>query len=175
MAGDTRIERVLGMSDAVWTRHANPWSFYTRVPILPLAALFIYARIWIGWWCLIPITGLIVWVVVNPRAFPPPQRFDHYTSRAVLGERVYLSRHTHPIPRHHVRAVRVLEGVSLLGLPFLIYGLFVLDIFMVLMGLVLTVGAKLWLLDRMVWIYDTVGEGRFTPPPSGSPGPETAH
>lgn len=153
----------MGMSDAVWERHANPWSFYTRVPILPLIALSIYAREWIGWWCLVPLVVLIVWVFVNPRAFPPPQRFDTYAARGVMGERVWLARAQHPIPARHARAAMVLTVLSGVGVPPLVYGHVVLDPWAVIAGLLLTVGAKMWFIDRMVWLYDEVGDGRFQP------------
>ncbi|MEL7048152.1 MAG: DUF6653 family protein, partial [Pseudomonadota bacterium] len=33
------IERAMAMDDSVWERHANPWSAWSRVPILPLLCL----------------------------------------------------------------------------------------------------------------------------------------
>ena len=33
------MERLMGMSDQVWARHASPWSVYSRFAILPLLAL----------------------------------------------------------------------------------------------------------------------------------------
>lgn len=159
-------EKLFAMTDRVWARHANPWSFYTRIPILPLLALSIYARTWIGWWCVLPILALLVWMAINPRAFAQPATFDSYAARGVLGERVWLARSQTPIPEHHARAAYVLVVLSILGLLPLAYGLLMLDPFAVLSGLILTVGAKLWFVDRMVWLYDDVGEDRFRPDPA---------
>ena len=51
-------ERMMAMDDAAWARHANPWSVYSRMSILPLMTLAIYSRVWLGgvrcclwrWW-----------------------------------------------------------------------------------------------------------------------------
>ena len=75
------LERSMAMDDATWARHASPWSVWTRIPILPLLALAIYSRVWLGWWALVPTVLLLVWTVVNPRAFPPPARLDSWASR----------------------------------------------------------------------------------------------
>ena len=45
------LERLMKMDDAAWKRHANPWSAWTRTLILPLLALTVWSRVWIGWWC----------------------------------------------------------------------------------------------------------------------------
>lgn len=63
------FERAMAMDDATWQRHVNPWSVWTRVPIIGLLVLAIWSRVWLGWWCLVPIAALVVWAVVNPRAF----------------------------------------------------------------------------------------------------------
>jgi hypothetical protein len=44
------LERLMAMDDRVWRRHANPWSGWTRVTVLPLLVLAIWSRVWIGWW-----------------------------------------------------------------------------------------------------------------------------
>lgn len=147
-------EQMMGMTDAVWARHANPLSVYTRIPILALLALSIFARVWIGWWCLVPVTALAVWTFVNPRAFPPPARLDRWASRAVLGERLYLDRARNPIPRAHAIAGQILAGASGLGLLVMAYGLLVLDGWATVAGVILASGAKLWFVDRMAFLYD---------------------
>lgn len=146
--------RVFSMSDAVWARHANPWSGWTRMPIAPLLALAIWARAWIGVWCLVPIAVLVIWTWVNPRAFPVPRVANSWMSRAVFGERVLLNAAAVPIPAHHARAARLLSILPILGLPPLVYGLWVYDVWAVVAGLVLAIGPKMWFLDRMVWLFD---------------------
>lgn len=127
---------------------------WTRIPILPLLALGVWSRVWLGWWCLLPIGILIAWALINPRAFPPPTHTNHWASKGVLGERLFLDRKNNPIPQHHQRAAMLLTWVSVVGLVPLVYGLWVYAVWAVLLGLVLTVGAKMWFVDRMVWLYD---------------------
>ncbi|MEM6762814.1 MAG: DUF6653 family protein [Pseudomonadota bacterium] len=162
MGIDRFLERGMAMSESAWRRHANPWSVLTRIPILPLLAAAIYARVWIGWWCLLPVGLLIAWTFINPRAFPAPARLDSWASRGVMGERIWLARREDPIPKHHERAAAVLGALSGLGLPVAAYGLLVLDPWATAAGVILTTGAKMWFVDRMVWLYDEVGDGRFT-------------
>ncbi|WP_108482203.1 DUF6653 family protein [Oceaniglobus ichthyenteri] len=153
MAVMGRLAAHFAMSDPVWDRHANPWSGLTRLPILPLMALAIYARVWIGWACLVPLALLILWAWYNPRVFAPPAHTHHWLSRAVMGERVWLNDGTVPIPAHHSRAANWLSVLAALGLAPLIWGLWVLDPWAVACGCTFTILAKLWFLDRMVWLY----------------------
>ena len=49
-------ERLMGMDDRAWARHANLWSVWTRILTpLPMLALSIWSRAWIGAWCVVPI------------------------------------------------------------------------------------------------------------------------
>ena len=89
MENGSWLERLMGMSEATWKRHASPWSVWTRTPILPLLALAVWARDWIGWWCLIPVSLLVIWTFLNPRAFPVPKRTDNWASKGTFGERVF--------------------------------------------------------------------------------------
>ncbi len=170
-----RAEAAFGMTEDTWARHANPWSGATRITILPLLALAIWARVWIGWWALLPVGLLVLWAFVNPRAFPPPADHGHWMTRAVLGERWFLARNQLDLPRHHVGWAIGLSALAALGLPLLVWGLWFYDAFAVLLGLALTVGGKLWFLDRMVWLYadmtgDAAGRPLFQPtfPPETS-------
>jgi len=158
MAVMGRLAASFAMTDPVWERHANPWSGATRLPILPLLALAIFARAWIGWWCLVPIAILLAWAWANPRAFGPPAHTRHWMSRAVLGERVWLNAETVTIPPHHARAALWLGILSGAGLVPLAWGLWVLDPWAVVAGCVVTVLAKLWFLDRMVWLFADMAE-----------------
>lgn len=146
-------ERLMGMNDATWLRHANPWSAWTRFSALPLLVLAIWSRVWLGWWCLLPIALAVAWIWINPRAFSAPSDFGAWASRAVLGERIFLARDRFEIARQHITVAHMLTLVSALGAIILIWGLVVLDLGLTVAGLVLVIGGKTWFCDRMVWIH----------------------
>ena len=152
----------MAMDDRAWARHANPWSVYTRIPILPCLVLAIFSRVWLGWWALVPVAALVAWVFLNPRAFPPPNATDSWASRGTFGERLWLNRANVAIPTHHRIAAALLTAVQAVGLIPLVYGLIVLDPWAAVAGTAITLMAKMWFVDRMVWLYDEVGDGRFT-------------
>lgn len=156
---DKAIESSMMMDDATWTRHANPWSFWTRVPILMLFALAVWSRVWIGWWCLIPIGLVCLWTIMNPRAFPPPAGLDNWASQVVLGERYWLARKSVPIPAHHAKAAVILSILSALSIIPMIYGLWVLDPWAAFSGAMLSSVFKLWFGDRMAWLYADMEAG----------------
>ena len=147
-------ERGMKMDDATWARHSNPWSVWTRFSCLPLIVLAIWSRVWLGWWCLVPLALALGWTWLNPRAFPPPTSTDNWASKGTFGERVFLNRKTVPIPPHHARWAVVLGGLSATGLPVLVWGLWQLDVAWTLLGLVLIVVPKVWFVDRMVWLFE---------------------
>ncbi|MBV1868889.1 MAG: hypothetical protein KUG69_13445 [Marinosulfonomonas sp.] len=149
----------MGMDDATWAKHANPWSGWTRMPILPLLSLAIWSRVWLGWGALWLILAVLVWTWINPRLFGPPPNDHAWMTRAVLGERVWLASSSHPIPHHHARVSRNLNIAAVIGVIVLAYGLWHLDPGWAMAGLVITVGAKLWFLDRMVWLLADITDG----------------
>ena len=165
-------ERLLGMGDAHWRRHANPFSVWTRFTCLPLLVLAIYARQWIGWWALPLFLAAAVWTWANPRAFPPPSDFGSWASRGTLGERIFLARDQYDVAPHHVRAAHVLTVLSALGVLPLIYGLIVLNPWATMLGLVATIPPKVWFVDRMVWIHADMTE---TIPGNPLPDPTLPH
>ncbi len=146
-------ERLMTMDDATWERHANPLSVYTRFSILPLLTLSIWSRVWLGWWCLIPIALTIVWTWYNPRAFNKPASTKNWASRVTLGERYYLNRKSNPIPEHHDRVLTTTHILSLIGVVTLTYGLITLNCWATVFGVSIIMIAKTWFCDRMVWLY----------------------
>ncbi len=66
------MERMMGLTDQTWDRHANPLSVYSRYSVLPLFILAVWSRVWIGWWSLLPLGLVVIWARINPHLFPPP-------------------------------------------------------------------------------------------------------
>jgi len=60
-------------------------------------------------------------------------------------------------PRHRVAPV-VLMAVNAAGLPFIAWGLVVLDPWIVAFGLAVHMAGKNWFLDRMALLYDDMVE-----------------
>lgn len=153
----------MGMSDSVWRRHANPWSVYTRIPALPMLALAIWSRDWIGWWSICVLVAVCFWIWWNPRAFPEPRTFNTWASKGVLGERIFIE-HRLDVPRHHIRAAHILAWASLPGVLILVIGLWVFWWEGAFFGVLLAMLPKIWFVDRMVWVLeDWRREGRKVP------------
>ena len=85
-----RVARTFGMTDEAWRRHANPWSVWTRFAAIPLMLLAVWSRTWIGWWSLLAVGVVVVWLFVNPRAFPPVREPRSWAARGVYGERAWV-------------------------------------------------------------------------------------
>ncbi len=151
-------ERFLGMDDATWAKHANPWSGWSRMSILPLLGLAIWSRVWLGWGALWLVLAILIWTWLNPRLFGLPSNHHAWMTKAVLGERVWLASRSNPIPHHHAKVSRILNIAAVMGLIVLAYGLWQLDLGWAIAGLVTTMGAKLWFLDRMVWLLADMTE-----------------
>lgn len=151
-------ERVMSMSDEDWQRHMNPWSGWSRLTVLPLLVLSIWSHVWIGWGAIIPVAVVLVWTWFNPRLFKAPRSTDNWMSQGIMGERLWLARNRQPIPQHHARTTFVLNLANGVGLILLIFGLWSLDIGLTLAGMILSMGAKLWFLDRMVWLKSDMSQ-----------------
>ena len=151
---DKSIAVLSKMDDITWGRHANPWSVWTRFIILPVLALVIWSRVWLGWYSLIPIGLVLFWTWLNPRVFSKPKTTKRWSSKAVLGERVWLKRKELSVPQHHLKAILVLNVLTASGVPFLIWGLYTFLIWPTILGVLLVYAGKMWFLDRMVWLYE---------------------
>ncbi len=152
-APGSEFATAMAMTDATWKRHANPWSVWTRVPVLLVLCTAVWSRDWIGAWAWIPVSITSIWIWWNPRAFAEPAATDNWASEATFGERVWLNRNAIPIPVEHARMARLLLTISALGLPFLVWGLWKLELWPTVFGLTLIYAGKMWFLDRMVWLY----------------------
>ncbi len=148
------LEQLMTMSDDVWDRHTNPWSGWSRLSIPPLIVLAVWSRVWLGWWCLVPVVVVVFWTWWNPRAFRKTGNPENWMSKGVLGERIWLARAKSPIPARHRRMPLILAAVSAVGIGPLVWGLWQLQFWPTLLGLLLVMGGKLWFLDRMVWLFE---------------------
>ncbi len=147
-------ERLMGMTNDTWARHANPWSVYSRFTALPLLSFAIWSRTWWGWWALAAVAIVILWIWLNPRLFSAPKHTNTWAARGTFGERVYLNRKTIPIPAHYTRWGTGLTLASGIGLIPFIWGLLQFNLAWLLLGMALLVGAKTWFVDRMTFLYD---------------------
>lgn len=155
MTAESQIAKAFRLDDVGWSRHANPWSGWTRIlTCLPLLALAIWSRTWLGAWSLIPISLAILWIWLNPRAFTGARDDSAWVTKAVIGERFWTNRHQLPVPERHRLIPHILNIASLLGFPLLAWGLIALQIWPTVLGIFLITGAKLWYLDRMVVLYE---------------------
>jgi len=151
---ESKIAKWFAMSDEVWQRHANPWSIWTRITVLPVLIIAIWSRAWVGWWSSIPIMVAITWAWFNPRIYTRPKSTNNWASKAVLGERVWLNRKKTPVPIHHNILPNILNWVSGIGLLFVIWGVWQLKLWPTFVGCIFLYAGKLWFLDRMVWVYE---------------------
>ena len=155
--GKSKIPALFGLKGDTWMRHSNPASVWTRFAVLPLLALAIWSRDWIGWWCLVPIALLIVWLVINPLFFDRPASTKHWASKSVLGERIWTETDRAALPEEFQSKVPSLaQAYQVVGLLIMIYGLVVLDAVATVSGVLITQGGKVWYLDRMVLIFEAM-------------------
>ena len=95
-----------------------------------------------------------LWTWINPRLFRPPVSTRSWASRATFGERIWLNRQAIPIPGHHARAAALLSFASATGFLISVYGAIAIDATALAGGGVLAWTAKMWFVDRMVWLYE---------------------
>jgi hypothetical protein len=148
------VARAFRMDDETRKKHCNPWSVYTRFTMIPLIGLAFWSRVWFHWWSLVPILLVVLWVWMNPRAFPPPSSTKNWASKVVLGEWVWMRRKAVDIPVHQRRLPTILSAASGMGMILFLTGVAVLHIWATVLGGFIAVLCKLWFADRMVWLYE---------------------
>lgn len=155
MTLERKIAQLFKLTDENWMKHANPISVWSRYSVLPFILFSFWSRIWIGWWCLVPVFLSLVWLFFNPILFNKPKSTRNWASKAVLGERVYLNRDKIAIPKHHVTPlINLLNIISFIGLVLAIWSVVYYSIWGAVFGITLTYIGKSWFLDRMVLLYD---------------------
>jgi len=153
MTLEEKISKIFKLDNEAWLKHANPWSAYSRFSMLPLLAISFWSRVWLGWWALVPIIIVLLWLWLNPQIFPKAKSTNNWASKAVLGERVWMNRKKIPVPKHHFYMPNILSAVGIIGILPFIWGLYVLELWPTIFGGVVAFISKIWFCDRMVWLY----------------------
>lgn len=75
---------VAELRSALFARHCNPWSAWTRWATAPLTLVPVWTRRWshAGW--------LALWLAVNPFVFGKPRHQRAWASRAMRGEELWI-------------------------------------------------------------------------------------
>ncbi len=154
MSLEKQIAQLFNLKGDNWLKHANPISVWTRFFTLPFLVLAIWSRVWIGWYCLIFVTILIIWLIFNPTLFKKPKKFNNWASKSVLGERYWSERKKNEVPQHHYIPVLILTILQTISGVILIIGLWKLEINLTIIGTIMVYLTKMWFLDRMVWVYE---------------------
>lgn len=154
-----RIANSFSKSEEVWRRHANPWSVYTRFAAIPAMILAVWSRIWIHWWALVPVALVIVWLLLNPFAFPPVSTPRSWASKGIYGERLWLLDKSQ-VPQGHRVILRCLVVLGFVGLLLVGWGLFTLLVWPTVFGATLVVLAQLWRIDRMGFLFEELERAR---------------
>jgi len=129
------------MKEAAWARHTNPWSVWTRFVGGCLLFVALYNHLW---WVL---TGVVIFLIVNPFLFPEPKSKESWASRSILGERLWTLKWHWDFPM----AISALGGLfAVLAFMVAYFRLFWPTVILVVLVLVL----KAIFLHLMVRLYD---------------------
>ena len=71
---------------AIFARHCNPWSAWTRWASTPLPLVPVWTRRWSH------AVLIALWLAVNPFVFGKPAHERAWSTRAMLGEELWISR-----------------------------------------------------------------------------------
>ena len=148
-----QIAKAFGMTDEAWQRHANPWSVYTRFAAIPAMILAIWSRVWIGWWALLPVAAVMVWLWLNPHVFPAVTTPRSWAAKGIYGEKLWLLEPA-SVPAGYRAVLRWLAVPALAGAVLLVWGLVQLLVWPTIFGATLIVLAQLWRIDRLGLLYE---------------------
>src|ERR1700756_642064 len=90
---------------ALFARHCNPWSAWTRWASTPLTLVPAWTRRWSH------AVLLAAWLAVNPFVFGKPAHQRAWSTRAMLGEELWISRR----PRDAAMVVSAVTSVAAVG------------------------------------------------------------
>jgi hypothetical protein len=141
------------LSEQTWMRHANPWSVWTRYAAFPFLVLAVWSYHGIGWWSLVPISAVVLFLCFNPRLFPPPRSTRNWASMAVLGERVWLAERRAFLPQQFPWVFYSILVLSVANVLALAWGIYSSDMVLTIVCTINVLVSKSWSNDRMVWLF----------------------
>ena len=156
-----QIPKAFGMSDEAWRRHANPWSVYTRFAAIPAMILAVWSRVWLGWWALVPVGVVVVWLWLNPHVFPAVTTPRSWAAKGIYGEKLWLLEPAR-VPPGYRTVLRWLIAPGACGFVVLVWGLVRLQIWPTMFGATLIVLAQLWRIDRMGLLWEVANQSSST-------------
>lgn len=153
MRDENVLAKTFRMTDEHWQRHANPWSVWTRFAAIPAGIVALWSRIWIGWWALVPLCLVAVWLWLNVLVFPPITEPNSWAAKGIYGEKLWLE--LRPAEAQELYSIqRRLIILSVLGMLLFIWGVIRLHIWATLFGATVLVLAQLWRIDCFSTFYD---------------------
>lgn len=141
------------MSNELWMRHANPWSVWTRFAAVPAFILAVWSRVWIGWWSLLPIAFVMLWLFLNVFVFPPITSPQSWVSKGIYGEKLWLSKRSE-VPEHYAVVQQWLIILGLIGMILITGGLYQLHAWISILGAAVLILPQLWRIDRFSTLYE---------------------
>ena len=143
--------RLEQFEDWFWRCHSNPKSGWTRVPLGAVTVYAIYRRNWrlLG--------ASFVWTVVNPLLYSTPHTEDAWMTRAVLAERWWIREQTNRTVG--LAYPNICNTAASLGFVYAVYAAWRQAPKGATLGVVASVGLKLWWLRVLVTHYDIRTDG----------------
>lgn len=137
------------LPDNIWERHTNKWSGWTRVLVIPLLFVALWHHSGVA------VFFIILWIIVNPMAFPPPKSTDNWMSKGVMGEKIYTQNGV-----FHWDFPTFLNIIN--GLTFFpsLYFMYMQNFWPALYLATFSIVVKFWYLDRMVFLYEAKNRGK---------------
>ena len=135
---------------------------------IPLIIISVWSRVWIGWWSVLFVAFVALWLWLNPRLFSAARDDSRWMSRGVFGEKLWAERGK--LARGYISPLlpilwNVVAGIGALAM---IVGLYRLDLVSTLVGGLVAFAAKTAFIGQMVILYDRAiaaqPELAYTPP-----------
>ena len=140
-----------GLMETFWRRHSNPKSGWSRTLVSPAILFGVYHRDWQF------LTGIVLFAILNPLLFPPPENDDAWMTRVVLGERWWTGE-----MRRGLLDVSYPNVLNVLNIPVSAYALVAAyrrQPYRTVLAGVVSMALKFWFVGALVHRYDARGTG----------------